>query len=275
MLKLHCGHCEGYRELIMDKYVIQINRLLLVNLGMFGSVAPIGDIYLGREGWMLLLPLCRSPSSQISSLSPVWISSGCKGNAGLWYFTPHLNQWSLYLTMPGNYLGTLLDHVNSCRTRVEGGIEGREEGGVWGLWVSWRRNRNREKRKKKKNGGQKQNTQTQTNHLHVFICIVFCKYFKQVESWVRHVCVVLSESCVFLNILQQFFSSGTVPRCEGRTHEVRQWRLLLQCINKRGDTLKCKVIVSQMNSFCLLGPVIWLASSQCVWQREITHETFY
>lgn len=34
----------------MDKYVIQISRLLLVNLGMFGSVAPIGDIYLGREG---------------------------------------------------------------------------------------------------------------------------------------------------------------------------------------------------------------------------------
>ena len=29
--------------------------------------------------------------------------------------------------MPGNYLGTLLDHVNSCRTRLEGAEGGREE----------------------------------------------------------------------------------------------------------------------------------------------------
>lgn len=114
-----------------------------MNLGMFGSVTSIGDIYPGREGWVLLLPPCRSPSSQISSPSPVWISSGCKGNAGLWYFTPHLNQWPLYLTMPGNYLGTMLDHVNSCRTRVEGGRRGgwRAEGGGGGavLWLSQRR----------------------------------------------------------------------------------------------------------------------------------------
>lgn len=134
LFKLHCSHNKRYHRLIMDKYIIQINRLLLVNLGMFGSVAPIGDIYLGREGWMLLLPPCRSPSSQISSLSPVWISSSCKGSAGLWYFTPHLNQWSLYLTMPGNYLGTLLDHVNSCRTGVEGGRDG-AKGGREGFWA--------------------------------------------------------------------------------------------------------------------------------------------
>lgn len=37
---------------------------------MFGSVAYIGDIYVGMEGWVLSLPPCSSPSSQISCASP-------------------------------------------------------------------------------------------------------------------------------------------------------------------------------------------------------------
>ena len=45
-----CGHYKGFYELITNKYVIQINVLLLVNLGMFGSFASIGDMYLGRGG---------------------------------------------------------------------------------------------------------------------------------------------------------------------------------------------------------------------------------
>lgn len=42
--------------------------LLLVNLGMFGSVAPVGDIYLGKERLSVVVAspqvpeLLRSPS---------------------------------------------------------------------------------------------------------------------------------------------------------------------------------------------------------------------
>lgn len=96
---------------------------------MFDSVAYIGDIYVGMEGWVLSLPPCSSPSSQISSASPAWMSCCCGGNEALWYFTPHLNQWPLYLTTPGNYLAGRLDHVNSRPTSW-----GREGGREWRRW---------------------------------------------------------------------------------------------------------------------------------------------
>lgn len=118
---------------------------------MFGSVAYIGDIYVGMEGWVLSLPPCSSPElSDLLCVSCVRMSRRCRGNDALWYFTPHLNQWPLYLTTPGNYLAGRLDHVNSRPTSWgrEGGREAAEK--VAGV-----------NRKQIKARGQKQNTQTE------------------------------------------------------------------------------------------------------------------
>lgn len=76
---------------------------------MLGSVALIGDIYQGSRRLSVFVAASLQVPRALKSplVSPVWISAGCRGNAALWYFTPNLNQWSLYLTMPGNYLGSL------------------------------------------------------------------------------------------------------------------------------------------------------------------------
>lgn len=55
----------------MDEYVIQLNRLLLVNLCVFGSVALIGDIYLGREGSVVVASLQVPELSDLLSVSCV------------------------------------------------------------------------------------------------------------------------------------------------------------------------------------------------------------
>jgi len=101
-------------------------------------------------------------SAAAAPLPPVWISRGCKGNAALWYFTPHLNQWSLYLTMPGNYLGTSLDHVNSCRTRGEG------SGGRAGLRARCRERGDGYVKKRRSSG-----TKTTQTKMHFFVPALF------------------------------------------------------------------------------------------------------
>lgn len=213
---------------------------------MFGSVAPIGDIYPGRGGWMLLLPPCRSPSSQISSLSPVRISSGCKGNAGLWYFTPHLNQWSLYLTMPGNYSGTLLDHVNSCRTRAEGGSEEWREfwegGGCTGLWEKMEMAMHKQKKK--------QGDQNKTHKHKQTICICLPALFHKGGACVRAELCCVKQVRFGFKLSSSAFCSGAVPYCEGSKQKVRPCRL-------QTDALKCMLTTIQINRGCLMGWVIW------------------
>lgn len=204
---------------------------------MFGSVAPIGDIYPGREGWMLLLPPCRSPSSQISSLSPVRISSGCKGNASLWYFTPHLNQWSLYLTMPGNYSGTLLDHVNSCRTRAEGGSEEQREfwegGGCTGLWEKMEMAMH----KQKKSRGTK-TKHTNTNKPSAFVYL-HC-FTSGGGACVRAELCCVKQVRFGFKLSSSAFCSGAGPYCEGSKQKVRPCRL-------QTDALKCMLTTIQIN----------------------------
>lgn len=138
--------------------------------------------------------------------------------------------------MPGNYSGTLLDHVNSCRTRAEGGSEERREfwegGGVLGCERRWKW----QCISRKKAGGPKQNTQTQTNHLHLFTCTV---------SQGGGACVRAELCCVKqvrfgFKLSSSAFCSGAGPYCEGSKQKVRPCRL-------QTDALKCMLTTIQIN----------------------------
>lgn len=70
-------------------------------------------------------------------------------------------------------------------------------------------------------------------------------------------CVVLSKSCVFFKHLAVFLFFSVV----GLSRAVKRERTrsdaegyYSNALTK--DEMKCKVIITQMNSFCLLGPVI-------------------
>lgn len=144
--------------------------MLLVNQGMFGSVAPVGDIYLRREGWMLSLLPCRSPSSSdLLSLSYVdkWLAAKATLlfdiSLLIWISGRFIWQCAVIIWVPCLIMWTPAEPVWRGGGRRDDGNGNTQTG--------------------KSRGGNKTHTHTltQTNHPHLFTCIVFLKYIS--NAW--------------------------------------------------------------------------------------------